>query len=116
MRRDDRRGAPAPFRVSSPPSHQRQRSPRILIVTGLAALALFGALLWCAVIVARFHELPTWRRFLPLALFLTALVASLLGSRSDPPDADSSPHMGSCRTEARLGVRLDGSNGLQARR
>ncbi|WP_338675164.1 hypothetical protein V1460_20885 [Streptomyces sp. SCSIO 30461] len=28
--------------------------------------------------VARFRELPAWRRFLPLALFLTALAASLL--------------------------------------
>ncbi|MEU3206515.1 hypothetical protein ABZ702_22115 [Streptomyces cyaneofuscatus] len=56
----------------------------MLIVADLVALALFGALLWCAVTVARFRELPTRRRFLPLALFLTVLAASILRGAGIP--------------------------------
>ncbi|MER7909548.1 hypothetical protein [Streptomyces sp. NPDC096068] len=52
----------------------------VLVLVALAGIAVFGSLVLCTVTVARMRELPAWRRFLPLALFLLALTASLLRS------------------------------------
>ncbi|MFJ7128519.1 hypothetical protein [Streptomyces sp. NPDC098101] len=52
----------------------------VLVLVALAGIAVFGSLVLCTVTVARMRELPAWRRFLPLALFLLALAASLLRS------------------------------------
>ncbi|MFC8493343.1 hypothetical protein ACFUJU_21600 [Streptomyces sp. NPDC057235] len=48
------------------------------VLLALSAVAVFGSLVLCTVTVARMRELPPWRRFLPLCLFLVALTASLL--------------------------------------
>ncbi|MFC8293371.1 hypothetical protein ACFUJ0_28980 [Streptomyces sp. NPDC057242] len=48
------------------------------VLIALSAVAVFGSLVLCTVTVARMQELPPWRRFLPLGLFLVALTASLL--------------------------------------
>ncbi|WP_432128239.1 hypothetical protein [Streptomyces sp. bgisy082] len=50
----------------------------MLVLIALSAVAVFGSLVLCTVTVARVRELPAWRRFLPLSLFLVALAASLL--------------------------------------
>ncbi|MEU9456699.1 hypothetical protein [Streptomyces sp. NPDC048277] len=52
-------------------------------------LAFFCLTLWCAVAVARIRELPAWRRFLPLALFLIAAGASLLRAFHIPEVANA---------------------------
>ncbi|MCZ4604347.1 hypothetical protein O3S80_11385 [Streptomyces sp. Lzd4kr] len=50
----------------------------MLPVVAAFGIAFFCLTLWCSVTVARMRDLPTWRRFLPLALFLIAAGASLL--------------------------------------
>ncbi|KUL42829.1 hypothetical protein [Streptomyces regalis] len=52
-------------------------------------IAFFCLTLWCSVTVARMRELPTWRRFLPLALFLIAAGASLLRAFDIPEVANA---------------------------
>ncbi|WP_240450089.1 hypothetical protein [Streptomyces sp. S1] len=52
----------------------------VLVLVALGGIAVFGSLVLCTVTVARMRELPVWRRFLPPALFLLALAASLLRS------------------------------------
>ncbi|MEE1940620.1 hypothetical protein V1L54_14595 [Streptomyces sp. TRM 70361] len=47
-------------------------------IVALVGIAVFGVLLWCTVTAARIRDIPAWRRFLPLGLFLFALGASLL--------------------------------------
>ncbi|RMB82839.1 hypothetical protein CTZ28_27765 [Streptomyces shenzhenensis] len=59
-----------------------------------AAVAAFGVAffcftLWCSVTVARMRDLPPWRRFLPLALFLIAAGASLLRAIDIPEVANA---------------------------
>lgn len=41
-------------------------------------IAFFCLTLWCSVTIARMQDIPTWRRLLPLSLFLIAAAASLL--------------------------------------
>lgn len=52
-------------------------------------IAFFCLTLWCSVTVARMRDIPTWRRFLPLGLFLTAAGASLLRAFDIPEVADA---------------------------
>ncbi|PJE94761.1 hypothetical protein CUT44_26760 [Streptomyces carminius] len=47
-------------------------------VAALMGIAVLGALLRCTVTVARIRDIPAWRRFLPLGLFLLTLGTSLL--------------------------------------
>lgn len=61
----------------------------MLFVIALLGIAVFGALLWCTVTVARMRDLPAWRRFLPLALFLISLGASLLRAFDMPAVANA---------------------------
>ncbi|WP_240797870.1 hypothetical protein [Streptomyces sp. F001] len=46
-----------------------------VIASGIAFLCLT---LWCSITVTRIRDIPTWRRFLPISLFLIAAAASLL--------------------------------------
>ncbi|MET4647341.1 MULTISPECIES: hypothetical protein [Streptomyces] len=60
----------------------------------LPTVAAFGIVffcltLWCSVTVARMRDLPTWRRFLPLTLFLIAAGASLLRAVDIPEVANA---------------------------
>ncbi|WP_329276745.1 hypothetical protein [Streptomyces sp. NBC_01451] len=52
-------------------------------------IAFFCLALWCSVTVARTRDLPTWRRFLPLALFLIAAGASALRAFDIPQVANA---------------------------
>ncbi|MGW8955533.1 hypothetical protein [Streptomyces sp. NPDC055709] len=50
----------------------------MLFALAALAIATFAFTLWCSVTVARISDLPWWRRYLPLALFLASNIASLL--------------------------------------
>lgn len=52
-------------------------------------IAFFCLTLWCSVTVARMRDLPAWRRFLPLALFLIAAGASALRAFDIPEVANA---------------------------
>ncbi|MEU8617358.1 hypothetical protein [Streptomyces sp. NPDC048623] len=57
----------------------------MLFAVAAIGIAIFAFTLWCAVTVARIKDLPLWRRYLPLALFLASVVASALRA-FDMPD------------------------------
>ncbi|AQT70379.1 hypothetical protein [Streptomyces sp. fd1-xmd] len=61
----------------------------MLFVIALLGIAVFGVLLWCTITVARMRDLPSWRRFLPLALLLISLGASLLRAFDIPAVANA---------------------------
>ncbi|MCI3276737.1 hypothetical protein [Streptomyces cylindrosporus] len=61
----------------------------MLLAVAAFGIAFFCLTLWCAVTVARMRDLPTWRRFLPLALFLIAAGASLLRAFDIPEVANA---------------------------
>ncbi|MFK4106464.1 hypothetical protein ACI2L1_41745 [Streptomyces sp. NPDC019531] len=52
-------------------------------------IAFFCLTLWCSVTVARIRDIPTWRRFLPISLFLIAAAASLLRAFDIPEVANA---------------------------
>ena len=52
-------------------------------------IAFFCFTLWCSVTVAGIRDIPTWRRFLPLCLFLLAAGASLLRAFDIPEVANA---------------------------
>ncbi|MER6091264.1 hypothetical protein [Streptomyces bluensis] len=51
-------------------------------------IAFFCFALWCSVTVARMRDIPTWRRVLPISLFLLAAGASLLRALGIPEVAN----------------------------
>lgn len=51
-------------------------------------IVFFCLTLWCSVTVARMRDIPTWRRFLPLCLFLLSNGASLLRAFDVPQVAN----------------------------
>jgi hypothetical protein len=52
-------------------------------------IAFFCFTLWCSVTVARMRDIPRWRRFLPIGLFLLAAGASLLRAFDIPEVANA---------------------------
>lgn len=52
-------------------------------------IAFFCLTLGCSIAVARMRDIPTWRRFLPLCLFLLSSGASLLRAFGVPQVADA---------------------------
>ncbi|UUN28259.1 hypothetical protein [Streptomyces sp. FIT100] len=60
----------------------------MLFAIAVLAIAVFACTLWCSVTVARMRDIPTWRRFLPLALFLASNAASLLRAFDRPEIAN----------------------------
>ncbi|MFC5956501.1 hypothetical protein ACFP51_19100 [Streptomyces pratens] len=61
----------------------------MLFVIALMGIAVFGITLWCAIAVARIRDIPTWRRFLPLALLIVSNAASLLRAFDIPQPANT---------------------------
>lgn len=57
-----------------------------VIAFGIAFLCFT---LWCSVTVARMQDIPTWRRLLPMSLFLLAAGASLLRAFDIPEVANA---------------------------
>lgn len=68
----------------------RQRQ-RILMLIAIAAVGVtvFFLTLWCSLTVARMRDLPAWRRYLPLALFLISNGASALRAFDIPQTANA---------------------------
>ncbi|MBL3666342.1 hypothetical protein JL475_10125 [Streptomyces sp. M2CJ-2] len=61
----------------------------MLIAIAALGITIFCLTLWCSVTVARMRDLPTWRRYLPLTLFLIATTASLLRAFDIPQIANA---------------------------
>ncbi|MGW0957124.1 hypothetical protein [Streptomyces sp. NPDC002545] len=61
----------------------------MLIAIAAVGITVFCLTLWCSLTVARMQDLPTWRRHLPLSLFLIALSASLLRAFDIPQIANA---------------------------
>ncbi|MGW4824625.1 hypothetical protein ACWEP4_38305 [Streptomyces sp. NPDC004227] len=50
----------------------------MLIAIAAVGITVFCLTLWCSLTVARMQDLPAWRRYLPLSLFLFSNLASAL--------------------------------------
>ncbi|MET9582653.1 hypothetical protein ABZY10_05960, partial [Streptomyces sp. NPDC006539] len=93
--RDSGRVAPPPrpnlkAAVSTgPASTSLVEMSRMLPTVAAFGIVFFCLTLWCSVTVARMRDLPTWRRFLPLTLFLIAAGASLLRAVDIPEVANA---------------------------
>jgi hypothetical protein len=61
---------------------------RMLPAVLALGIVFFCLTLWCSVTVARMRDIPTWRRFLPLCLFLLSNGASLLRAFDVPQVAE----------------------------
>ncbi|MEU6009993.1 MULTISPECIES: hypothetical protein [unclassified Streptomyces] len=61
----------------------------MLIAIAAVGITVFCLTLWCSLTVARMQDLPAWRRYLPLSLFLIALSASLLRAFDIPQIANA---------------------------
>ncbi|MFF4761099.1 hypothetical protein [Streptomyces sp. NPDC001292] len=61
----------------------------MLIAIAVVGITVFCLTLWCSLTVARMRNLPAWRRYLPLSLFLIALGASLLRAFDLPQIANA---------------------------
>lgn len=62
---------------------------RMLPAVLVLGIVFFCLTLGCSIAVARMRDIPAWRRFLPLCLFLLANGASLLRAFGIPQVADA---------------------------
>ncbi|MFF4170537.1 hypothetical protein [Streptomyces sp. NPDC001744] len=61
----------------------------MLFAVAAIGIAVFAFTLWCSVTVARIKDLPRWRRYLPLALFLASALTSALRAFDIPDVANA---------------------------
>ncbi|MEU4492930.1 hypothetical protein AB0F96_05580 [Streptomyces sp. NPDC023998] len=61
----------------------------MLLAVAVIGIALFSFTLWCSITVIRIHDIPAWRRFLPLFLFVISLGASALRAFDIPEVANA---------------------------
>ncbi|MGW5233185.1 hypothetical protein ACWEQU_13020 [Streptomyces nodosus] len=61
----------------------------MLIAIAAVGITVFLLTLWCSLTVARMRDLPMWRRYLPLFLFLISIGASALRAFDIPQIANA---------------------------